>query len=119
LTKVLFVDDDKDIIKILKGGLTKRGFEVDVYENPKEALLNFTPNVYDLVILDVKMPEMNGYELYVELKKKDPDVKINFLTAFEFNPEDSERFVSDLTGVIQKPVTIAKLVEIITEQIKK
>lgn len=100
----------KILLKLSKGGLIKRGFEVDVYDNPRKALLNFIPNTYDLILLDIRMPEMSGYELSAELKKKDPDANINFLTAFEFNPEDSKSFVSDFGGFIQKPVTISKLV---------
>lgn len=119
MPKILFVDDDKDIVETIKTGLTKRGFEVVVYEDPKKALLNFTPNTYDLILLDIRMPEMSGYELSSELMKKDPNARINFLTAFEFNPKESERFISNIGGFIQKPVTINKLVEIITSQIKK
>lgn len=118
MKRILFVDDDIDIVKTIKAGLTKRGFMVDVYDKPKLALLNFKPNTYDLIILDIRMPEMSGYELSAEIMKKDPNAKINFLTAFEFNPDESKSFVSDFGGVIRKPVSISKLVEIIAEHSK-
>jgi DNA-binding response OmpR family regulator len=63
--------------------MLKAGFEVQTYEDPTVALSRFEPNSFDLVIIDIKMPQMNGYELYREIKKRDSDVKICFLTANE------------------------------------
>lgn len=120
MTKILFVDDEKDIVETIRGGLTKRGYEVEVYNDPKKALVNFVPNTYDLILLDVKMPEMSGFELYDEIKKKDARAKIRFLTAFEFRPDEPKKILSDLTGndFIYKPITISKLVEMITDLLK-
>jgi len=52
------------------------GFVVDTFNEPKEALSNFKPNYYDLIILDIKMPNMDGFELYREMKEKDPNIKV-------------------------------------------
>lgn len=113
------VDDEKDIVQIIKNGLQKKGFEVDAYNNPKEALLKFTRNTYDLIILDVRMPEMNGFQLYEELKKKDPHAKIHFLTAFEFLNDAPKQIVSDMIekNFLRKPVTISQLVDVIKSRI--
>jgi DNA-binding response OmpR family regulator len=62
-------------------GLGRAGFTVDIFNNPLLALKNFKPNLYDLALLDVMMPEMDGIELYKLLKKKDPSIKVCFLTA--------------------------------------
>jgi DNA-binding NtrC family response regulator len=120
LTKILLVDDEKDITDLIKKGLEKRGFEVDTFNHPKEALSRFKPNTYDLILLDVRMPTMDGYQLYEELKKKDPGAKIHFITAFEFIKDAPKQMITDMIGknFIQKPLTINKLVEIINERIK-
>jgi CheY-like chemotaxis protein len=79
--KILFVDDEPDMTKMLQMALERVGFSVDTFNNPLLALQNFRRHLYDLVILDVLMPKMNGFELYNRLKKMDHDIKICFLTA--------------------------------------
>jgi DNA-binding response OmpR family regulator len=59
------------------------GFEVETYNEPKKALSNFKPDYYDLIILDIKMPGMDGFELHGKIKEIDPNVKTCFLTATE------------------------------------
>ena len=75
------MDDEPDIILVMKVVLDENGFKVDSYTDPSEALENFTSDLYDLVIFDVKMPEMDGFYLYEKIKKLDDNVKICFLTA--------------------------------------
>jgi DNA-binding response OmpR family regulator len=79
--RILAVDDEPDMTKILKMALERVGFSIDIYNDPALALECFKPNRYDLIILDVKMYKMNGFELYSQLKKIDPDIKVCFLTA--------------------------------------
>ncbi|MFY9870929.1 MAG: response regulator [Candidatus Nitrosopolaris sp.] len=79
--RILLVDDEYDINLATKVVLDENGFKVDSYTDPSEALENFTSHLYDLVILDVKMPEMDGFYLYEKIKKLDDNVKICFLTA--------------------------------------
>ena len=57
------------------------GFNIDTFNDPSLALENFQPNLYDFIILDIVMPKMGGFELYKQLKKVDPGVKVCFLTA--------------------------------------
>ena len=61
----------------------KGGFKVDTFTDPTIALKFYRTNFYDLIILDIKMPKMNGFELYTKIREKDPKVKICFLTATE------------------------------------
>jgi DNA-binding response OmpR family regulator len=77
------VDDEADITFTLKKELEQSGFSVDVFNDPIEALSNFKPDYYDLILLDIGMPQMNGFELYQEIKKKDKDVKTCFVTAYD------------------------------------
>jgi DNA-binding response OmpR family regulator len=77
------VDDEPDNNRIFTIALRDNGFKVDAFEDPKLALSVFKPDYYDLLILDIKMPEMDGYELYDKIRKKDNKVKVCFLTASE------------------------------------
>ena len=81
MKKILIIDDEPDITFTLCAILQKSGFEVSSFNDPLLALQSFKPRYYDLVILDIKMPEMNGFELYQQLKEKDNHVKVCFLTA--------------------------------------
>jgi DNA-binding response OmpR family regulator len=80
---VLIVDDEPDVKLALKIALEENGFEVDAFDDPVMALEHFKKGVYDLLILDIKMPKMHGFELYREIRKVDSQVKICFLTAGE------------------------------------
>jgi DNA-binding response OmpR family regulator len=79
--KILLIDDEGDIIFTIKKILEDNGFEVDSFYDPILTLNNYKVNFYDLVILDIKMPKMDGFELYLKIREKDPNVKICFLTA--------------------------------------
>src|SRR5947209_18651072 len=82
--RILVVDDEPDMTLLFKMALEEVGlFKVDIFNDPAVALSNYKPGSYDLVTLDIKMPKMDGFELYNEIKKKDDKVKICFLTASE------------------------------------
>jgi len=81
--KVLIVDDEPDINTILKKVFEQNGFNADSYDNPILALENFKPGSYDILLLDIKMPEMDGFQLYQKMKRIDSKVKVCFLTASE------------------------------------
>ena len=76
--RILVVDDELDVNISLHMVLETNGFRVDSYSDPREVLQNFRPGVYGLIILDIKMPHLNGLALYRELKKIDHDAKICF-----------------------------------------
>jgi DNA-binding response OmpR family regulator len=69
--KILVVDNEPDMTRMLKMALEPVGFIVDTFNDPVLALKGFKPNLYDLVILDIIMPRMNGFQLYEQLKKMD------------------------------------------------
>jgi two-component SAPR family response regulator len=81
--RILLVDDEPDVIFTFKKGLEANGFVVDAFEDPVLALSNFKPGFYGLLLLDVKMPQINGFELYEKIKKIDSEVKACFITAHE------------------------------------
>ncbi len=79
--KILVVNDEPDVTTMLKMTLERVGFRVDTFNDPVLALKSYPPHTYDLVILDVIMPEIDGLELYTQLKRKDSGINIFFLTA--------------------------------------
>ena len=79
--KILVVNDEPDVTTMLKMTLERAGFRVDTLTDPLLALKNYKPHLYDLVILDVIMPDMSGLELYTQLKRKDSGINVCFLTA--------------------------------------
>ena len=112
--KVMVVDDEADVISVLKVVLEENGFEVDTFEDPIVALKSYRAGVYDLLILDIKMPEMDGFELYDQIKKIDDNAKVCFLTASEMYYKNSrkEKYCSlDKDLFIQKPIANEDLVE--------
>jgi DNA-binding response OmpR family regulator len=109
---ILFVDDEHDLTLSLKEGMEDAGFNVDTFNNSIYALENFKPGFYDLVILDIVMPVMGGFDLYEKLKKLDPSINVCFLTASEQYREDQrEAKFRDLAQdlFIQKPISFEDL----------
>ena len=116
--RVLLVDDELDIVYLVKVGLERKGFEVDSYVDPILALQNFKRGTYQLLILDIKMPKMDGLDLLDKIKKEDDKIKVCFFTA-------SEEFASTYKNVfknsqdkflfISKPISIPKM----TKQIEQ
>jgi CheY-like chemotaxis protein len=120
--RILVVDDEPDITFTLDAILQKGGYEVSSFNNPLKALQSFRPRYYDLLIIDIKMPEMNGFELYRKLKEKDSYVKVCFLTAVsEFR--DYEQYKGDVSPkpneryFVAKPVSEDDLVRRVNDMI--
>ena len=111
--KILLVDNEADVTITFKAILKDAGFIVNTYEDPLIALSNFIPRFYDLVILDIEMPKMNGIDLSRQILELDSNVKICFITAGESNIEVL-RELYPTRGIgcfIKKPVTIEQLVK--------
>jgi two-component system, OmpR family, response regulator ChvI len=110
--RVLIVDDEVDITDALKAGLERRGFKVDTFNDPQSALSKFKPSMYDIAILDIRMPKMNGFELYREMRKIDAKASVCFLTAFDVHKDEFEKMFPDVKvkAFLKKPITIDNLV---------
>jgi DNA-binding response OmpR family regulator len=114
LSKLLVVDDDSDIVQVLKMGLLKNRFLVDAFTNPEEALQSFKSNAesYSLLLSDMRMPALSGIQLARKVKEINPNVKVVLMTAFEIRDEEfSIVFPSSrVDGFLQKPITIRDLI---------
>jgi two-component system copper resistance phosphate regulon response regulator CusR len=113
--RLLIVDDEPDIATPIKKALETAGYQVDVFTDPTEALAHFKQNHYDLLLLDIRMPHLNGFQLSRELVKLDAKPKVCFMTAFEVNIEESKRVFPNLKvdGFMRKPIRIKELVKAI------
>jgi DNA-binding response OmpR family regulator len=112
--RILIVDDEPDIISVFKMVLEMNDFEVDAYNDPLLALSNFKQNAYGLVILDIRMPHINGFELYKKIRTVDDKVNVCFMTAFDdYRQEFKKSFpmLDELKCFIRKPNAIEDLVK--------
>jgi DNA-binding response OmpR family regulator len=112
MKRILVVDDEYDISLTIKVVLEGNGFKVDSFTDASEALESFRTGIYDLVILDVKLPGMNGFSLYTKIKKLDDEVRICFLTAYYENLKKHYSSIKE-NCVIHKPVDNESLLELI------
>jgi DNA-binding response OmpR family regulator len=105
--KILVVDDEADLTLLCRLALEYHGFKVETFNDPQRALSNYKPSYYDLVILDITMPKMDGFQLYDEIKKKDQKAKVCFLTASELYYEEfrkKEYNAIDKNLFLRKPI---------------
>ena len=117
--KILLVDDEPDVTYTIKMVLENNGFVVDSYNDPTLAVSNFKPGLYDLLLLDIRMPKMNGLELYQKIREIDSNVKICFLTASELFYEEYRRLDGyprvNKEHFIQKPIRTEELIHQLNE----
>jgi CheY-like chemotaxis protein len=135
--RILLVDDDVDITTVFTLGLEDNGFKVEAYNDAIQALSSFKSGLYDLALIDYRMPSMNGFELYQEIRKIDDKVKVCIITAFDLyhevlkkkfrgssNKTQQDKVVGKGVGeelnvecFIQKPIEIDELVKRIKEEL--
>lgn len=120
---ILLIDDERDDLFVLEKFLTREGFGVKSFSSSREALEHFSrtnPSFYDLIISDIRMPEINGLELYLSLKAIKNDVKILFASCIEL----AEEILSVMPGVrreqlIRKPVEQKVFIELVKKTIRE
>jgi DNA-binding response OmpR family regulator len=120
--RIMVVDDEHDLTLFYRMTLEYYGFEVETFNEPTRALSSFKPDYYDLIILDIKMPNMNGFELHGKIKEIDPNAKTCFLTATELYHKEfrtREYCALDKELFIRKPIGNKELVREIERLISK
>ncbi|HKX96694.1 MAG TPA: response regulator [Candidatus Nitrosocosmicus sp.] len=119
--RILIVDDEDDITFSFKRILEIHGFEVDAFNDSSLALSKFKTNYYDIALLDIKMPNLDGFDLYKKIKEMDNNIRLCFLTASEayyqqFREKDFYELSRDL--FIQKPIELEELLKRIDDLMK-
>ncbi len=123
MKRIFLVDDDYDHTITFKMGLELAGFEVDAYNDSAKALSKFKSDYYDLLLIDIKMPKIDGFELYEKISEIDNKVKVWFITAYETYHKVLKEVLSTSKGetspgpVIEKPIEIDKLVKQIRKEL--
>lgn len=112
---VLIVDDEKEFLESIAVRLHNRGFSVDTAHDGKAALEKIQGNLYDAIVLDVMMPELDGISTLVEALKKKPDLQIILLTGHATVQQGVEAMRLGALDFIEKPADLDKLVEKIME----
>ena len=120
--KIMLVEDEDDIILLFKMILESDvGLKVDSFTDPFSALNNFKLGLYDLILIDIALPKMNGFELYKKIRKLDNKVKICFLTAGEMYYEEVRKQVFpelEANCFIRKPITNEDLIQKVKDILK-
>jgi two-component SAPR family response regulator len=120
--RILVVDDEPDINSLFKMILEENSeFMVHSFTDPLLALRNYKPNFYDLILVDIKMPEMDGLDFYREIRKIDKKVRLCFVTASEKYYEPFRKEIYDILGencFIQKPIANEDLLKVVNTMIK-
>lgn len=110
--KILIVDDEPTVAKTVKFILDADGFQTEVVFNGEECLKRLEREKFDAVLLDIMMPKMNGWQVFDEIRKKHPEIKVAFLTVIKYSEAMREKLEKDgLSGFITKPFENESLVE--------
>jgi two-component system response regulator ChvI len=116
----MIVDDEQDIARLFAISLENNGFVVDVFNDPLSALSNYKAGLYDLLLLDIRMPDMNGFELYQKIKDIDDKAKVCFITAYDESLNDFKKLfpcLEDVDCFLKKPIEMHNLVKIVKSKI--
>jgi CheY-like chemotaxis protein len=114
--RIMIVEDEQDIARLFTIALQDNGFIVDVFNDPLSALSNYKSDHYDLLLLDIKMSTMNGFELYEKIKDIDDKAQVCFITAHADSLNDFRRLFPNLEEVdsfVTKPIKMHNLVKIV------
>jgi len=115
--KILVVDDEFDISNSIKRGLEKKGFQVDAFTDPTDALSHYVKGRYDMLLVDIRMPKMTGFEFVRAVRGIDPKVQFCFLTAFDVQRSEFNKLFPDVdvSHLLRKPITLTDLANILNQ----
>jgi DNA-binding response OmpR family regulator len=119
--RILIVDDEQSVLDAVKLGLANDGFSLESYKDPEEAIGSFDEGTYDLVLLDIGMPKMNGFEAYREIRARDTAVKVCFLTPFQVHRSEFSKMFPELgtVALLQKPIEPSNLKQKLSEVLQQ
>jgi two-component system, OmpR family, response regulator ChvI len=116
------VDDEPDITFSFNMILEDNGFAVDTFNDPLDALSSFRSGLYAIAVLDIRMPNMNGFELCSELRKADDNIKFVFMTAYDIHSEDNNNdikfiLMNEKPIILKKPISLNEFVNKIKKEL--
>lgn len=109
MRKILIIDDEEEICALLSGMLRKQGYEVAAELTVKGGYNTFAEEEFDLVFLDLNLPDGNGFDLIPRLKEIKPDIKIFVISAYDGQAEREKALSSGASGFIGKPFSRASI----------
>ena len=114
-TSVLLVDDNQDLLSTLSLILKRSGFNVDTAENGCSAVDKFRMRHFDVALMDIIMPQMNGVEAFKQIKEIDPETKVILMTAYYEEELINTALIEGVHSAIYKPIDIAHVMDVIKE----
>ena len=117
----MFLDDEFDITNSMKRGLERKGFLVDAYTDPMDALSRYARDRYEMLVVDIRMPKMSGFEFMRAVRKIDPEVRFCFLTAFDIQLSEFKKVFPDVdvSHLLRKPIAPSDLANILNQLIEE
>jgi CheY-like chemotaxis protein len=112
---LLLVDDNLDFLDSTKDVLEDQGYHVDTATDGKEALKRACHDPFDVVLMDIKMPGMNGVESFIKMKEHNPEIKVILFTAYSMENLIDEAHKAGVCEVLNKPLDMVKLIDLIEE----
>ena len=116
---ILIVDDDKAILEGFKDLLETKKYKISTAENGREALEKVRNNFYNLVLLDIKLPDMDGTDLLLEFRQLNPKIKTIIVTGYSTRENAINSLNLGADGYLEKPVTPGKLLEIVADKLSE
>ena len=122
-SRIMVVDDEYDIVHVVRKHLEKWGYSVDTFTDPMFAYQMFkdNPDRYSIILTDIRMPEISGIALATMMQKVKPDVKIVIMTAFEIEPEDLAMNLPTIgrDDILKKPFSLIQVCEAVKNQLRR
>ena len=119
MIRLLIVDDDKDLLDTLSDAFIAVGNMVTKAENGLQALEMFKNGIFDIALLDVELPEMNGFDLTSEIKKIQPNFPVVLITGYSHLYRPQDVLSLDVEAFLRKPINIPELISIINQIVSR
>jgi len=118
MKKILLIDDELDILEILKEFLEFRGFNVIHFDNPVKAIKNFHPDYYNIVITDLNLPDMSGCELVSKIREIDRNIPIIIISGYLEDIQKENILTKGASAYLEKPFNLKQLENLIEKSLQ-
>lgn len=119
MKRILMIDDEKEILEVVKTIIEDMGYIVDCFSVPDAGLAAALANDYDLIVTDIRMPGMNGADITERIREKKPDASVLLVTGFPGDPVARQALEAGAVGLMRKPFEVAKIVDFLGREDSK